>query len=72
MKGRVLLNGHLFDLQVWTGMGEGWEDLVAWCKTCDPTGSSVIDIDLRNLDGPVSDGAQELMRLMWAHAYEED
>ena len=36
------LNGHIMDLYPIYGMGEGLEEIVVWCKTCDPEGAQYI------------------------------
>lgn len=36
------MNGHILDILPIYGMGEALEEVVVWCKTCDPKGELYI------------------------------
>lgn len=36
------MNGHVLDILPIYGQGEGLEEVVVWCKTCDPEGALYI------------------------------
>ncbi len=44
------LNGHVMEVQFWMGMGEGLENIVLWCHTCDPIGADLTIVDTELID----------------------
>lgn len=68
MNGFAEINGHLLEFTIYHGQGGGWDEMVVWCRTCEPYGQKVMRVDVERRDD-IAQAFIELMEQVKEHCF---